>query len=65
MGVDNFFVVGGACVATPIFVTTPTYYWIAIMAVPTCYKNNKLMREWLVPFGKNESIIPRAYQASA
>ena len=29
MAVDNFFVVGGACVATPNFVTTPTYYWIA------------------------------------
>ena len=26
MYVDNFFVVGGACVATPNFVTTPTYY---------------------------------------
>ena len=34
MGVNNFFVVGGgACVATPNFVTTPTYYWIASMAV--------------------------------
>ena len=28
MGVDNFFVVGGggACIATPNFVTAPTYY---------------------------------------
>ena len=32
MGVDNFFVVGGACVATPNFVTTP-YYWITTMTV--------------------------------
>ena len=35
---DNFFVVGGgggggACVATPNSVTTPTYYWIATVAV--------------------------------
>ena len=26
MGVDNFYIVGGAYVATPNFVTTPTYY---------------------------------------
>ena len=33
IGVDNFFVVGGACVATPNFLTTPTYYYITTMAV--------------------------------
>ena len=34
MGVDNFFVVEeGGFVATPNFVTTPTYYWIATVAV--------------------------------
>ena len=33
MGIDNFFIVGGgACVATPNFVATRTY-WIATVAV--------------------------------
>ena len=55
MGVDNFFVVGGAYIATPNFMVTPTYYWIATVAVVRVI--NRLMREWLVPFGKNESTV--------
>ena len=65
MGVDNFIVGGGGgggggggdlCCHTQLtnfnITGLPLWQW--------CYKN-KLLTEWLVPFGKNESIILRAY----
>ena len=67
MGVDNFFVGGGGggggrghlCCHDQFC----DYSYFNIIGLPPwqwCYKN-KLLTEWLVPFGKNESIIPRAY----
>ena len=67
MGVDNCFAVGGGGGGLCCRANFCDHSYLLLDCHHGSGVINKLMilREWLVPFGKNESIIPRAYRATA